>query len=217
MICPWFGPFPDWMPLYLENVERLRPHGYDWLIDTDLDGFRARCRSRLNVEFPGVAGEAKAHDYRPALGVLYQDELAAYDYWGHTDFDCVYGRVWAWLPDALLSTLDVYANHHDYISGPWTLYRNWPAVNALFSACADWRERLEEEAVTGWAERDFTAAVDAADRKGIIRRLYAFWQTNQIGEASGARWDGDLLMDGENEIFMAHFNRTKEYPRGCLI
>lgn len=216
MLCPWFGPLPDWWPHYQRNIERLAAHGYDWLIDTDLNGFRERCRDILQVEFPGVEGGSKIHDWRPALGLLYAQELAGYDFWGHTDFDCVYGRVWEWLTPEVLDSLDVHSNHGDYICGPWTLYRNTPRIAKAFMHVDGWVEQLERPDTTGWAEREFTARIDRLHETGNVRRLYSYWQTKSLTDLSRVRWDGERLMDGDEEIFMVHFRRQKRYPEGLL-
>lgn len=215
MISQWFGPFPPWMELYLANVKRLEPHGYDWFIDTDLEGVKDRVWDTVGLRFPGEEGGAKAHDLRPLLGLLYEEELAGYDYWGHTDLDCVYGRVWEWLDDERLGALDVFSNHVDYMCGPWSLYRNTPFLRELFRETPGWHARVQEDATTGWVEKSFTAVVDAAHAAGRIRRQYAMLQTKRIGANDDVRWDGPRLVDGGDEIFMAHFNRSKVYPPGA--
>lgn len=211
MLCPWFGPLPEWWGLYAENIGRLAPD-YEWLVDTDLVRFKRRCQNVLGVEFPGVEGGSKIHDWRPALGLLYEDELRGYDFWGHTDFDCVYGRIDRWLTPGVLDSLDIHSNHGDYICGPWTLYRNTPITRHAFKLAVGWKEHLERPDTTGWAEREFTATIDLLHRARTIRRLYTYWQTRSLTDLSQVRWDGDRLMDGDEEIFMCHFRRTKTYP-----
>lgn len=111
MICPFFGKMPEWMDKY-EG-----PKGYEMLIDTDLNKFKQRVGDILHIEYPGVQGSGKVWDYRCALGLLYAEEIAGFDYWGHTDFDCVYGDVEKWVSDKFLLTVDVHSNHHSYVNG----------------------------------------------------------------------------------------------------
>lgn len=217
LITQWFGDLPDWYPLWLANVGSLSRYGYDVLIDTDLEGVRRRVQNLLGVEFPGVEGGTKMHDLRPALGVLYEEEIAGYDFYGHTDLDCVYGRVGEWLPDAVLGELDVHSNHDVYMCGPWSLYRNERDVRELFLDVPDWRDLVADEETSGWVETTYSALVDARHDDGELRRLYSLWQGNRIGHYDEMRWDGERLMDGDTEIFMTHFNRTKTYPPGCRI
>lgn len=215
LITHWFGDLPEWTPLWLDNVEKLRAHGYDVLLDVDLESVRARVRGVLGLEFPGERGGTKMHDLRPALGVLYEDEIAGYDFYGHTDLDCVYGRVDEWLPDEVLGELDFHSNHGTYMCGPWSLYRNERDVRELFLDSPVWRDRIAGEATSGWVEKEYSLLVGERHDLGELRRLYSFWQVNHVGHYERVHWDEGRLMDGDTEIFMAHFNRTKVYPEGC--
>jgi hypothetical protein len=108
MIVQWSGPLPDWTDDWLANTEQIRDAGYGWdfLLDEDIANIRARIE-RLGVKCPPLEGR-KLCDYRPALGELYQAEVAAYDFWGHTDLDCVYGPLWEYVTDDLLDGCDVF-------------------------------------------------------------------------------------------------------------
>jgi hypothetical protein len=214
LICPWFGPLPPWWKHYVANIERLRfaDHGYHWLIDTDLDSFKQRCVNTLGIEFLGVEGGSKIHDWRPTLGRLYEKELANYDFWGHTDFDCVYGRVWEWLTPEVLDGLDVHSNHATYLCGPWSIYRNMPMTRDAFVTVPDWQEQLRRPDTTGWAETTFTAAINDLP----LRIHYTYWQTRSLTNLSRVHWQGERLMDGDDEIFTCHFRRSKVYPAGLL-
>ena len=209
IICPYFGTLPDYFPQWYENAHSLREHGYDFLLDSDLDGFNRRVHERLGATSPITEGSSKIHDYRCTFGVLYADELAAYDFWGHTDFDCVYGRVNRFWPDALLTNVDLLADH-SYVCGPWSLYRNHPTVNELFQRHPDWLGILEGERVTGWVETGYTDLV----RESGIRVEFTSEHAYEVGDLKRLRWDGGRLLVGAREVPMAHFRRTKEWPAG---
>ncbi len=215
LICPWFGPLPTWFPLWRKNIARLEDDGYDVLLDHDLDAFKSRVNYTLGVNCPIVAGTGKIHDYRAAFGLLYEQELEGYDFWGHTDFDCVYGRVGTFLPDFVLKPLDIFSNHIDYMSGPWSLYRNSRFISTLFMQSPHWAGILEDPVTTGWVEREFTRIVDQANEEGYLRRQYESWQTRNLDDFSSVHFDGDKLLEGHREIMVAHFRRTKVWPKGC--
>jgi len=210
IICPYFGTLPDYFPQWYENAHSLREHGYDFLLDSDLDGFNRRVHERLGATSPITEGSAKIHDYRCTFGVLYADELAGYDFWGHTDFDCVYGRVERFWPDSLLADLDVLTDH-SYVLGPWTLYRNDPRVNDLFRLHPDWRGHLEGERVTGWVETEFTRLLLAS---GLRVRAREAEHVYEVADLRRLHWNADALMCGNREVPMAHFRRSKEWPAG---
>lgn len=210
LICPYFGPLPDWYPYWYENAVDLGRYGYDLLIDHDLEAFEQRVADYLDVDCPIVPGEGKIHDYRCAFGMLYADELRRYDYWGHTDFDCVYGRVPFFIPDEALAELEQFSNHPTYVSGPWSLYRNSDRVNTLFQQAPDWRDILSMSSTTGWVEKGYSELVAAE-----LEHLWVNFQTRDLNDFSTVHFDGDRLLEGDREIMVAHFRRTKVYPEGC--
>ena len=207
-IMPYFGDFPYWFEEYKKHFEeQLRPKGYDWLLDTDLEGFKKRVKDKLGIEYLGLPGGGKVWDFRASLGLLYDDEIEGYDFWGHTDLDCVYGDVDKWVTDEFLSGLDVHSNHHEYVNGPWTLYRNIPEVNNLFFK-ADWKKYMCIPEPTGWVEGPYSRALEASG----IRYKYTFWQGNPYTENPNLKLiEGKLYQDGE-EIMTFHFKRSKKWP-----
>ena len=218
LIVPYFGDYPEWMDLWFANTKRMKTLGYDFLFDTDEADFKKRVWRKLGIECSPMTGTGRIWNFRPALGVLYEDEIKEFDFWGHTDFDCVYGRVENWVTDDFLDNLDVHSNHHSYICGPWSLFRNEPVVNNLFRHTDEWAARMEgEDCFHGWAEKGFSEIVDRANDEGLIRKAYTFWQTRDLNNYDTLHFEGDKLMEGKEEVFFAHFRRTKEYPVGCVL
>ena len=210
-ICPYFGHLPPWMPAYMHNVSKqLGPHGYDVLIDHNLKRFRARAKKLLRVECPPMFGNGKVHDFRAVLGVLYQDEIAGYDFWGHTDFDIVYGNPAAFVTDEFLAELDIHSDGWDYVNGPWTLYRNTEANARLFEAESGWRDIVEHPVTTGWVESIYADHVK--DQVGSRFRI-TNWQTRNLDHFGSLYFrDGRLFEGSRGEVLFAHFRRTKRYP-----
>jgi len=218
LICQWFGEPVEWHDDWLRNFrERLDPQGYDLLLVTNERWWATRAKQTLGVRWPGGDGR-KACDYRACFGVMFGREISLgnYQWWGHTDLDCVYGRVEEFMSEELLSDYDLIANHHDYVSGPWTLYRRSLTIDTLYQRHEDWRGHLENPETTGWVETSFTKLVDEAHNTGEIRRLYGYWQTENLNDFSQLSLGADgRLMENGNEVMMAHFRRTKIYPEGC--
>ena len=218
LICPYFGEFPSWMAHYWVNASRLADHGYTIFVPQDEDDFRARVRAKMGIECPPMWGTGNVWDFRPALAELYDDVVEEYDWWGHTDFDCVYGRVENYMTPQYLDGVDIYANHHDYICGAWTLYRNTEVVNSLFRESPVWQQKMEDPNPTGWAEVEYTHVVDAAHAAGRINRKYEVLQTRDWNrfDSCWLREDG-ALMEGNDERMLAHFRRSKVYPERCKL
>lgn len=204
-IMPYFGDLPEWC----DKFEL--PKGYDILLDQDLEGFKKRVKDKLGIDYPGLPGTGKVWDYRCALGYLYQEEIKGYDFWGHTDFDCVYGDVDKWVTDKFLSNLDVHSNHNTYVNGCWSLYRNTPEVNCLFLR-GDWYKNMTGAEATGWVEESFSRLLEQSG----LRYEYTFWQGNPYTETPVLKkMEGGLYQIQGNsavEIMMFHFRHTKKWP-----
>lgn len=215
-LTPYFGEFPNWWDYYLKNIESLKQYGYEFLIDTDLQKFEQRVGDKLGITLPLLTGTRKLSDLRPALALLYADEVKGYEFWGHTDFDCVYGRVDHFIDDAALSNLDIHSNHHCYMCGPWSLYRNTETINNLFREWPRWQWQMSDEAPLGWVEREFSQIIDQRHEDGWLRRRYTYWQAKDPNDDTQITMRDGALYDGGTEIFMHHFNRLKRWPP-CLI
>lgn len=207
LICPWFGELPPWWLDYLASVSTLADQGYDLYFDNDLSGFKELVRDRLDLECPIEEGGGKIHDYRAALAVLYSELLAPHDYWGHTDFDCVYGRVERFMPDERLAELDVYSDHPHYLCGPWTLYRNTPALNEAFMGVDGWKEQLETPETTGWVETDFTEHVNSLGLRTLYELNHGYLSPHLLNR------EGRVLREGAKEVSFFHFKRSKVWPK----
>jgi hypothetical protein len=207
LLSPWFGPPPPWWPRYQRNSARLADHGYTLLVPTDLADFYDRVERTLGLPCSVTPGAGKVHDYRPALGVIYADLIDGHDFWGHTDLDCVYGRVEEFWPDELLDSTAVAVDHTHHVCGPWTLYRG---VQDLFREHPGWQDELTNPAVTGWAETSFTVLLRESGTR-VMYRLTHGYQYPELYE-----WDGDRLMEGKRERSFFHFRHSKRWPKGLM-
>ena len=206
-IVPYFGVLPEWFDQWVANMEVLKPLGYDYLLVTNLKRFEQRVRDKLGIEPAITPGTGKLWDYRCAFGVLFEEELKGYDFWGHTDFDCVYGNVDKWVTDEFLEGLDIHSNHGTYMCGPWSLYRNTEKVNKLFYDSPSWMKIMTTPEITGWVEMEFSRTVENSG----LRYKYTYWQEKDPDKWQNVTYK-DGLYDGEEEIMMFHFNRHKIYP-----
>ncbi len=188
MIVQWSGPLPDWIDEWRENTDWVsaQGHGWDFLLDADEDSIRARI-SALGVTPPPLTGR-KLCDYRPALGEMYAAEIASYDFWGHTDLDCVYGPLWDYVTDDLLAGCDVFSNDPaPWICGPFSLYRTATA-SQVFRSHPRWRRVFESPEHV------------AFDERGIAPTI----------AESGLRVAHEHF-EGEDSMYV-HFSWSKTYP-----
>lgn len=208
LICPWFGDLPPWWGQYDPQIATLSEFGYRiWMPDLDTPAFADRVKYVFGLDCPIYPGGDKIHDYRAAFGVLFADKLRGYDYWGHTDFDCVYGRVERFMPDERMAELDVYSDHPSYLCGPWTLYRNTPALNEAFMDVDGWKETLEDPVTSGWVETSFTEHVNSLGLRTLYELNHGYLSPHLLSR------EGRVLREGAKEISFFHFRRSKVWPK----
>jgi len=209
-----FGKPIEWIEQYKANVATLRKYGFEWLILTDVEDFKAKVRKALGVDPCLDPNSTKYWDYRPFLGLILADELRGFDFWGHTDHDVIYGRLDRWVTDDLLGSVDVFSNDPNACCGFFTLYRNNGVTNRL---CLElnggaWGQTLETDQVFVSDEVGMTEVVRRAWDEGRIAWASRFWQgndTNGVGDLRMEK-DGRLIWNGD-EIMAYHFRRTKRW------
>lgn len=214
LIRPWFGPLPEWIDQYREHVATLAKYGFDFLIINDPEDFKARCREKLGIDAAVAPGSRKAGDFCPALGLLFEDELQGYDFWGHADLDVIFGRLDRFVSDEFLSDCDIFGNDPNAICGPFSLYRNNEKTRRLFREHPDWKACFEDERMWGFDEIPFSKTV----RSSGLRFKSAFWQSHdtQPGHAVpqlSLLADGTLIDHVTNrETMMFHFHKFRKWP-----
>jgi hypothetical protein len=140
------------MSLYLESC-RYNP-SIDFLIFTDCGAPDISCPNVTMIkstleQFHARASEKLGHriffedtyklcDFKPAFGVIFEEYLGAYDFWGNADIDIIYGNIRNFLTDELLERNDVISARKEYLAGHMTLYRNCPDINRLYEKSADY-------------------------------------------------------------------------------
>ncbi len=206
LICPYFGEFPEWMPEFRKQIPHMKAMGYDFLIDTNLRGFKKRVKGMLGIDAPIISGEGKVWDYRAVLGFIYRNKLRGYDWYGHCDFDVVFGDVNKFFSDKLLEQNDIISNHSTYVAGFFSLYRNTPKVNTLFKNVQ--YEPFLLGPPNGWVEKEYTQAVV---RSGVRYKFMSEQGDYTDTKPNLKSEDGKLYQDGK-EIAMFHFRRSKRWP-----
>ena len=236
MIRTWRGPLPEWTPQFRIATSRLSEYGWDFIIVDNWDSVESRIKSKFGIDLPPNLDTRKAGDYDPLLGVLFEEELKGYDFWGHFNLDCVYGRIDRWLPDAFLG-VDIFGNDPGAVCGPFTVYKNCEKVNQLFRGVnnvydpGDWKGNLKSPTFYGWDEGHFSHHVHNSALNGEIifasgffqahdhltndhRRLANDWKAGVIAMGPVRILPDGTLVDNvtSREIMMYHFNQTRKWP-----
>jgi hypothetical protein len=167
---PYFGQWPFWMPFFLQSC-RFNP-SVDWLLYTDcqpldhcpenvrvvqisLNDYCRKVSTKLSIDFSPTKAY-KLCDIRPALGLIHEDELRAYHFWGFGDIDVVYGDLRAYFTDERLQGYDLYSTHARRVSGHLCLIRNTLRMREVFKRIPDWQRRFCDQEHHALDEGAFT-------------------------------------------------------------
>jgi hypothetical protein len=145
LVIPYFGKWPEWMSLYLYSLARnpelqvlcfsdipltiefpLNFHLYR----TSFKDYCERVSDTLHIQF-APEEPRKLCDVRPFYGLIHQEELKSYDFWGFGDIDLVYGDLSHFLSDKFFENYDFISADHDRCSGHFFLMRNTKENNEL--------------------------------------------------------------------------------------
>lgn len=153
LIVPYFGKFPNYFELVLKSCEANKEY-YDWFFFTDdyteynypenvkvfyMSFFKMREKVQEKFQFKICLEQPyKFCDYKPAYGYIFEEYLIGYDFWGHCDIDCIYGRFDNFLRE------DAFLNDKILRLGHLTLYRNCEENNRRFMLPIMGRERYKE-------------------------------------------------------------------------
>lgn len=141
IINAYFGKLPNYFQLWLNSCEKNEK--FNWLIFID-DKTKYNYPQNVKVEYidfnylkkmienkldikVNLKNTYKICDYRPAFGEIFSEYISEYDFWGHCDFDMIFGCLENFINDDIL-------NSHDKIfsRGHLTLYKNSKIVNTMY-------------------------------------------------------------------------------------
>ena len=134
LILPYFGTMPNYFPLWLKTAGHNPDFTFMIFTDCDMTGFNLpdnvqvhsmtleKVRSLIapHFDFDFILDRPyKLCDYKPIYGLIFQDWINGYDFWGYCDPDIIWGNLRNFLTDDELNNYDRLGNR-----GPLCLYRN---------------------------------------------------------------------------------------------
>lgn len=205
-VITMFGSSFSWIHEFIDHVQHLGQYGWEWkiftpnkdvqtkgnveIIDMSTSQFVDLCERTLGVR-PNLYitddGRPSVHvtDFYVASGVIFADWLKETDYWGITNLDVVYGRLDHFIPDDILSKIDVMTDETGSFNGVFSLLRNREDINNLFKEIPHWREKFTlppcprcigaegEHMLAGTDEYDMSALLETkTDKLRYIRPEY---------------------------------------------
>ncbi|NPD16430.1 hypothetical protein HOY34_14615 [Xinfangfangia sp. D13-10-4-6] len=182
LISPWFGPWPEWINLFVESCRWNA--GFDWLIPTDqdfpenqatnvhfvrqsFDAFREDLAARLKIDAAAVT-PYKLCDLKPAYGAIFAEHLLGYSHWGFCDLDIIFGDLTQVYTDITLARYDVISTLRNRLSGHLSIFRNTQELRELFREIPDWQQLFSRPGHVGIDERQFSHLIRP---RSLLRRL----------------------------------------------
>jgi uncharacterized protein DUF6625 len=187
-----------------------------------------RATEKLGFEI-NIVRPFKLCDLRPAYGLIFEDLVEGYDFWGYCDIDLVFGNIRSLITADILNRHDIVTAKKGYIAGFFSLFRNTEKINNIFKKSKDYKKVFQEPVdycfdECNWEWRalnegkdilelnsgidSITHVIKSAERTGAIT---AYWHTMEYHPGKIV-WDrGDLLYNNTERALLCHFIFLKNY------
>ena len=152
LILPYFGKFPNYFNLHLNTIKSNK--NIHWLFITNdktnyfypenvtliyknfqevQEQFQSNFNFKISLETP-----FKLCDFRPAFGLIFQEYIKEYDFWGHCDPDILWGKFDNFIFNNVINNYDKV-----FTFGHLTLYKNDDKNNLRFLEKINNQERYK--------------------------------------------------------------------------
>ncbi|WP_438425911.1 DUF6625 family protein [Aquimarina macrocephali] len=152
----FFGKFPWYVDFFLKSCEYNSTVDFLLFTDNKIDGkipanmkiipstlesFNKLATEKIGFEID-IIRPYKFCDFKPCFGVIFQDYIKEYDFWGFCDIDLILGRIREFITDELMNNYNVISVRDDYTSGFFMLFQNTEFVNNIFRKSKDYKKIL---------------------------------------------------------------------------
>mgnify|MGYP001227241223 CR=1 FL=1 len=170
-VIPYFGEFPFWMDYFIESCSSNSSVDYVIYSDNPLpkgwpanityhyisfDDYKNLVSQRLGIRFNPI-NPYKLCDLKPAYGMIHDNDIKGYDFWGFCDIDLIFGNIRKFLTHNVLNSCDFYSAYERRVSGHFFLTRNTPELNKSFMKVDGWRKVFEDVEHHCFDERAFSS------------------------------------------------------------
>lgn len=153
IIVAYFGKLPDYTQLFLNSCKL--NYGFEWLIFSDDDTTYdypsnvhlikmnfSECKELIQSKFDfdiTLSKPQKLCDYKCAYGMIFEEYLQDYDWWGHCDLDQIFGDLDRFVTEDMLRKYDKL-----FSLGHLSLYKNTYENNRIFMKEIEGKHRYKE-------------------------------------------------------------------------
>ena len=153
----YYGEFPVWIQYWLKSCSTNKTIDFYIVTDIQMDNLPdnvkiisltlkevkelAEKKLEINVN---LTKPYKLCDFKPCYGLVFEEYIRGYDYWGHCDFDLIWGDIRGFISKYEIDKYDKFLPF-----GHLSLYRNTKEVNMRYmldgSQCGDYREVFSDD------------------------------------------------------------------------
>ncbi len=263
-----FGkPFP-WINKFIESVRHLEQYGWHWKIFTpnlsNLDddptyfypsnvetvimninqfcklvGKKTGITPKIFITDKGIPS-IHVTDFMVAYGKIFEDYLKDSDFWGMMGGpDILFGRLDHFLPDSYLEDCDIFTDDPKFINGCFTLFRNTPTLNELFTQITNWKTAFKQKdclrcttgrgahSLFGTDEYGLTEVMKTSKLRYKHPKYYPLHGHDRLErheielKEDGSLWElnrdnpplwSNAIPEFGREILFYHFSQTKKWP-----
>lgn len=226
-IIPYFGRVPSYFSLWLQSAEKNPDFDFFIYSDLPLDIKAESNVKQIQISFVELKSKIekllnrkvclktpyKLCDFRPMYGMIFEEEIKGYDFWGFIDIDLILGRLTTFISDELLDTYDKL-----YYEGHFSLFRNCELMNTLFMRryphVLDWQYAFSTNYACHFDENGTAAWAHEVDPNCGIR-YYNSWDFLDVPidsyEISDGKVNGYALwIDGVLKFYSFDGTHTRE-------
>ena len=185
IICTWLGSWPTFLPFFSRTASRNQK--ISWLIITDqskpsylpdnifhqeysLNDLNSLFSKKLG--FPvQISKSRKLCDFKPAYGLIFNEFLRKYDYWGYCDLDLIFGDLETALSQPIGKGTDIISFYKDFLSGPLCIYKNTDRIKHLFKEIPDYEKILRDPRHYALDENNNTRTLENTVHSTLGRRI----------------------------------------------
>ena len=109
------------------------------LVNMTLRQINLLASSKLNTN-ANIQYGYKMCDFKPAYGVIFDEFLVGYDYWGHIDIDVIFGDIREFITPEVLEKYKLISVRPDWLTGCFLLYKNCLRLNTLYTNSKDYKK-----------------------------------------------------------------------------
>ena len=150
IITVYFGKLPNYISLWVKSVKYNSKIDFYLYTDDRVDNIdipdnlhivyltlsqmKQRAEKALNMSVC-LDRPYKCCDYKPVYGLIFNDDIHSYDYWGHCDLDMIFGNL-----SKFFSQYEIYKYDRFLALGHLSLFRNNDEVNARYKSNGSFRD-----------------------------------------------------------------------------